>query len=418
MPMSIRRAIALGASFVCSVESTRWPVSAASTAIWAVSRVADLADHDDVRIGAHHRAQAGGERQAGLRVDLHLLDARRARYSTGSSIVMMFFSGVLSCCSARVERRRLAGAGRAGDEHGAVGAREAPRRSGRARASSMPRSSSVDDRAVPCRGRACTTRLAVDERQRRRRGRRCGGRRRSAPMRPSCGRRRSAMSSSAMILMREMTPATMRARDVRRVAQHAVDAEADREARRPSGSKWMSDAPCSTAWAMSEFTSLTTGASSADSRSSTTSAVVADGLLDDDASIDWSMRPRRADSGEDVLARRDGRPDRRGRSSARCRRSRARCPGRPSRRAACASSRKPTGTAPSSAWRPRRAAGWPRTCRPRKALRSTWSTPKRSAMTRASWSGVRTPRSTRTSPVRRPAARASVIASSTDSRPA
>src|SRR3954469_3836185 len=52
----------------------------------------------------------------------------------------------------------------------------------------------------------------------------------------------------------------------------------------------------------------------------------------------------------------------------------------------------------------------------RKALRSTWSTPKRSAMTRASWSGVRTPRSTRTSPVRRPVVRDSSIASSTDSR--
>ena len=40
--------------------------------------VADLADHDDVGVGAHHRAQAVGERQAGLRVDLHLRDARRS----------------------------------------------------------------------------------------------------------------------------------------------------------------------------------------------------------------------------------------------------------------------------------------------------------------------------------------------------
>ena len=38
MPISIRRVIAVGASFVCSVESTRWPVSAASTAICAASR--------------------------------------------------------------------------------------------------------------------------------------------------------------------------------------------------------------------------------------------------------------------------------------------------------------------------------------------------------------------------------------------
>ena len=38
MPMSIRRAAASGASLVCSVVSTRWPVSADSIAIWAVSR--------------------------------------------------------------------------------------------------------------------------------------------------------------------------------------------------------------------------------------------------------------------------------------------------------------------------------------------------------------------------------------------
>ena len=38
MPISIRRVIAVGASLVCSVERTRWPVSAASIAICAVSR--------------------------------------------------------------------------------------------------------------------------------------------------------------------------------------------------------------------------------------------------------------------------------------------------------------------------------------------------------------------------------------------
>ena len=38
MPISTRRVIELGASLVCSVESRRWPVSAASMLIWAVSR--------------------------------------------------------------------------------------------------------------------------------------------------------------------------------------------------------------------------------------------------------------------------------------------------------------------------------------------------------------------------------------------
>ncbi len=37
MPMSIRRVTALEASLVCSVASTRWPVSEACTAICAVS---------------------------------------------------------------------------------------------------------------------------------------------------------------------------------------------------------------------------------------------------------------------------------------------------------------------------------------------------------------------------------------------
>ena len=46
------------------------------------------------------------------------------------------------------------------------------------------------------------------------------------PTRPSCGRRRSAMSRSAMILMRDTTPATMRRGTVVDVAEHAVDAEA------------------------------------------------------------------------------------------------------------------------------------------------------------------------------------------------
>ena len=46
----------------------------------------------------------------------------------------------------------------------------------------------------------------------------------------------------------------------------------------PSGARWMSEAPCSTAWAMIWLTSLMTGASSADSRRSTISAVVLLGL--------------------------------------------------------------------------------------------------------------------------------------------
>ena len=57
-PMSSRRVTAPAASLVWSVESTRWPVSAAWIAISRRLEVADLADHDDVRVLAQDRAQA------------------------------------------------------------------------------------------------------------------------------------------------------------------------------------------------------------------------------------------------------------------------------------------------------------------------------------------------------------------------
>ncbi len=63
-PMSIRRVIADGASLVCSVENTRWPVSAAWIAMSADLAVADLADEDDVRRLTQHRPQDDREAQA------------------------------------------------------------------------------------------------------------------------------------------------------------------------------------------------------------------------------------------------------------------------------------------------------------------------------------------------------------------
>ena len=73
--MSTRRVSVFGASFVCSVESTRWPVCAALMRDLRRLEVADFADHDDVRILAQERAQRRGERQADLRVDVDLVDA-------------------------------------------------------------------------------------------------------------------------------------------------------------------------------------------------------------------------------------------------------------------------------------------------------------------------------------------------------
>ena len=99
MPISISREIAPGASLVCSVESTRWPVSAASMAICAVSRS---------RISPT-MMMSGSARIIERRPEENVRPARglvwtwvmpSSWYSTGSSIVMMFFSTVLSTLSA------------------------------------------------------------------------------------------------------------------------------------------------------------------------------------------------------------------------------------------------------------------------------------------------------------------------------
>ena len=69
--------------------------------------------------------------------------------------------------------------------------------------------------------------------------------------RPSCGMRFSAMSRLAMILIREITPADMR----RAIVAACVSTPSIRNwtfMSPASGSKWMSDAPRSTAWPMIE----------------------------------------------------------------------------------------------------------------------------------------------------------------------
>jgi hypothetical protein len=67
--------MALAASFVCRVESTRWPVSAAWIALAGGLGVADLADHDDVGILPQDGAQALGEAEPILRLQCGLVEA-------------------------------------------------------------------------------------------------------------------------------------------------------------------------------------------------------------------------------------------------------------------------------------------------------------------------------------------------------
>ncbi len=76
-----------------------------------------------------------------------------------------------------------------------------------------------------------------------------------------------------MIFTRETTPATIR-RGIEVVSESTPSTRKRTRMSRPSGSKWMSEAPSSTAWAMTELTSLMTGASSADSRMSVTAPSV------------------------------------------------------------------------------------------------------------------------------------------------
>ena len=94
MPMFISRLIVLGASLVCSVESTRWPVSAALTAISAVSK--SRISPTRMMFGSCRR----NERSAAAKFSPMFsrtctwLTPTRLN-STGSSAVMMFVSVVL-----------------------------------------------------------------------------------------------------------------------------------------------------------------------------------------------------------------------------------------------------------------------------------------------------------------------------------
>ena len=74
-PMSTRRVTALGASFVCSVEKTRWPVSDALMAMDAVSR--SRISPIMMTLGAWRRMARNAVAKVSptCLVDLHLVDA-------------------------------------------------------------------------------------------------------------------------------------------------------------------------------------------------------------------------------------------------------------------------------------------------------------------------------------------------------
>ncbi len=94
MPMFIKRLIVLGASLVCSVESTRWPVSAALTAISAVSK--SRISPTRMMFGSWRRNERSAAAKFSPMFSLTWTWLTPARLnSTGSSAVMMLVSGVL-----------------------------------------------------------------------------------------------------------------------------------------------------------------------------------------------------------------------------------------------------------------------------------------------------------------------------------
>ena len=82
--------------------------------------VADFADHHDVGILAQDRAQAGREGQADLGIDLGLADALDRIFDRVLDRQDVA-AAVVEQAQRRIERRRLARTGRAGDEDDAVG---------------------------------------------------------------------------------------------------------------------------------------------------------------------------------------------------------------------------------------------------------------------------------------------------------
>ena len=114
------RSIVFGALWVCSVANTRCPVSAAVERGRDRLEVAHLADEDHVGVLAQRGAKRLGERRR-VRADLALVD------DAGPVVVQeldrvldredVLVPGVVDVVEQRGERRRLARAGRPGDEH-------------------------------------------------------------------------------------------------------------------------------------------------------------------------------------------------------------------------------------------------------------------------------------------------------------
>ena len=82
--------------------------------------VTDLADHDDVGVLSHDRAQSVRESQPNLRFDVNLIDAAKLifhRIFDGNNLL----TRIVDFLQRTVKRGRLAATGRPGDQDHAMG---------------------------------------------------------------------------------------------------------------------------------------------------------------------------------------------------------------------------------------------------------------------------------------------------------
>ena len=190
--------------------------------------VANFADENHVRVVAQNRTQSARKRQPGLFVDLDLVDALELVFHRVFNRDD-FADGIVDFVERGVKRGGFAAAGRAGDEDDAV--RQLRGRAGNSPVRACPCPVRARPRSVAfCRSKRITTASPCSIGMTETRMSTSASSMRTL-MRPSCGRRFSAMLRWLKILTRETMAGWKRfsCAGTGTVLQHAVNAVADAE---------------------------------------------------------------------------------------------------------------------------------------------------------------------------------------------